>query len=337
MRPGHASASPSKTHSFWPSPAYDSSVRGFLVSLLLIAACYEPVVPSAVPCSPNGDCPDGQTCTAGKCVFETGTIMPDAPVVPPTSDRDHDGVLDAVDNCPDVANADQTANEDGDRFGDVCDPCPQLTDTAVVDSDHDGIGDACDPNPMAPDKVWLFEGFHKGLPAWARSPNWAAVGDKLRVTASGNTNDISEYFIPPLTSPSGTFDNFSVTVPILVEQMMGNNGDHSIGVEVYDETAQKGVDCFLDQNPAGANSILWLVDDFTNGVNKKVAFAWSNNVEYRITMARHGSTYTCNVVGPGGTQSTQGTSAVLPRSSAAVDIWAFGMTAQVGSVFIVGP
>lgn len=37
------------------------------------------------------------------------------------SDRDADGVADSVDNCPDVANADQ------------------------ADSDHDGIGDACAP------------------------------------------------------------------------------------------------------------------------------------------------------------------------------------------------
>lgn len=38
-------------------------------------------------------------------------------------DRDGDGVADAIDNCPDVANADQT-DTDGDGFGDVCDPFP---------------------------------------------------------------------------------------------------------------------------------------------------------------------------------------------------------------------
>ena len=40
--------------------------------------------------------------------------------VPPLPDRDHDGVPDASDNCPEISNPDQS------------------------DSDHDGIGDACD-------------------------------------------------------------------------------------------------------------------------------------------------------------------------------------------------
>jgi hypothetical protein len=37
-------------------------------------------------------------------------------------DRDGDGVCDADDNCPDVANPDQ-ADGDGDGIGDACDPC----------------------------------------------------------------------------------------------------------------------------------------------------------------------------------------------------------------------
>ena len=328
---------------------YDSAVRGLLVGVIWLAACYTPVIPANVLCSRSGDCPEGQTCTAGKCELAIGTLppdgalSPDGPIIPPASDRDHDGIPDVSDNCPDVANPDQTANEDGDKFGDVCDPCPQISDNAPIDTDHDGIGDACDPNPAAHDTVWLFEGFHKGLPPWARSVNWTAVGDKLQVIASGNnTNNIpdpSEYFIPPLLPPSGTLDNFGVTATVLVTQMMGNNGDQSIGVEVYDgaTTVQKGVECELDQDPAGSNSILWLVDGFNSGVNKKAAFAWTTNTEYRITMVRHGSTYTCTVVGPGGTtQTTSGTSAVLPRDSSAVDVWAFGMTAQVGSVQIIG-
>jgi hypothetical protein len=49
--------------------------------------------------------------------------------VPPGSgtrmgiDRDEDGVLDGLDNCPDVANADQ-ADSDNDGIGNVCDLPP---------------------------------------------------------------------------------------------------------------------------------------------------------------------------------------------------------------------
>src|SRR5206468_2160736 len=39
------------------------------------------------------------------------------------ADTDGDGVPDAADNCPTVANPDQ-ADADGDGAGDACDPCP---------------------------------------------------------------------------------------------------------------------------------------------------------------------------------------------------------------------
>jgi|JI10StandDraft_1071094.scaffolds.fasta_scaffold05473_4 hypothetical protein len=76
----------------------------------------------------------------------------DAPAV----DTDGDGVLDAADNCPTMANADQ-ANNDGDAAGDVCDPdddndtvldaadnCPITANGDQTNSDTDGLGDACD-------------------------------------------------------------------------------------------------------------------------------------------------------------------------------------------------
>ncbi len=47
-------------------------------------------------------------------------------------DEDGDGIDDAIDNCPHVANVDQ-ANGDGDGVGDICDPYPtQPTETIVL-------------------------------------------------------------------------------------------------------------------------------------------------------------------------------------------------------------
>ena len=71
-------------------------------------------LPAGTPCddhdpSTSGDVTDGQ----GGC---HGT--------PTTgSDIDADGVLDAVDNCPNVSNPDQV-DDDGDGKGNSCDPCP---------------------------------------------------------------------------------------------------------------------------------------------------------------------------------------------------------------------
>ena len=98
----------------------------------------------------------------------------DAP--PGVADRDGDGIPDDVDNCPDVKNPDQ-ANEDKDNFGDACDNCPQVANNTQADADGDGIGDACDPDSTR-EAVWLFEGFHSGVPSdWGQSADWTAVGD----------------------------------------------------------------------------------------------------------------------------------------------------------------
>lgn len=88
---------------------------------------------------------------------------------PPVADADSDGVLDASDNCPMDANADQLDSDD-DGTGDVCDAtplpptsddtdsdgilnavdnCPSMANVNQVDSDLDGAGDVCDPIPTS--------------------------------------------------------------------------------------------------------------------------------------------------------------------------------------------
>lgn len=66
--------------------------------------------------------------------------FPTPGVKAPDPDGDGDGVLDSVDNCPAVPNADQ-ADADSDNIGDLCDP----------DSDDDGILDDGDGSGVAGD------------------------------------------------------------------------------------------------------------------------------------------------------------------------------------------
>lgn len=76
----------------------------------------------------------------------------------PGTDTDGDGVDDASDNCPSVANPDQ-ADQDGDGIGDACDldadndgldddvdNCPAVANPDQTDFDGDGQGDVCDPD-----------------------------------------------------------------------------------------------------------------------------------------------------------------------------------------------
>lgn len=62
------------------------------------------------------------------------------------SDYDNDGVSNAMDNCPLIANTNQT-DSDGDGVGDACDNCPGRANINQLDSDGDGRGDACDNCP----------------------------------------------------------------------------------------------------------------------------------------------------------------------------------------------
>jgi cysteine-rich repeat protein len=82
-------------------------------------------------CSGDGQCTAGAFCESGTCKKEQGvcrvvgdcppaSICRPDPIVPGGADQDCDGIVDALDNCPTVANTDQ------------------------VDADFDGIGDACD-------------------------------------------------------------------------------------------------------------------------------------------------------------------------------------------------
>jgi hypothetical protein len=76
-------------------------------------------------------------------------------------DEDGDGVPDAEDNCPALANSEQWNADGADDGGDVCDDdddndfveddednCPKIYNPDQLDSDGDGRGDACELLPI---------------------------------------------------------------------------------------------------------------------------------------------------------------------------------------------
>ncbi len=89
------------------NPVGACATRATVLSLTAALLC---LVPACDKCPTDPDKTDPGICGCGV----------------PDTDSDGDGVLDCLDNCPDVANTLQT------------------------DSDLDGIGDACDPSPGTP-------------------------------------------------------------------------------------------------------------------------------------------------------------------------------------------
>ena len=79
-------------------------------------------------------------------------------------DRDDDGVIDDLDNCPDTPNRDQ-ADSDGDGDGDVCDP----------DDDNDGVIDTQDCDRLDP-----MINFSVGDSCNDGNPN--TINDRIRTT-----------------------------------------------------------------------------------------------------------------------------------------------------------
>ena len=80
-------------------------------------------------CDPCPFDKDTQKCSA------PGTVKPD---------RDGDGVENAVDNCPDIANAGQE-DSDKDGFGNVCDPCP-----------NEAGASGCPAQPKKISELWML-------------------------------------------------------------------------------------------------------------------------------------------------------------------------------------
>jgi cysteine-rich repeat protein len=121
-------------------------------------------------CSSDADCDEGESCgTHGRCERRHGSCRTDADcaaglrcapnlVTLAAADSDGDALLDPLDNCPEVANADQ-ADFDRDGAGDACDlrSCGNGTRESAEacddgnQTDGDGCSAACELENRPPD------------------------------------------------------------------------------------------------------------------------------------------------------------------------------------------
>ena len=84
-------------------------------------------------------------------------------------------------------------DEDGDGVDDACDKCPHIADPAQPDADLDGVGDACDPSNSSSEKIVFFDPFTSQRPEWIHAITNAPItyqGDSAFVDggSGGNTS-----------------------------------------------------------------------------------------------------------------------------------------------------
>ena len=130
-------------------------------------------------------------------------------------DTDKDGVVDAEDNCPSIANPlqensdgdslgdacdncdlvgnEDQANTDGDLWGDACDNCITIKNDDQTDTDVDLWGDVCDSCPVDPDPECRAGGVVQILPAALLSVDTGCVtyeGDNPAVPGQGHVETL---------------------------------------------------------------------------------------------------------------------------------------------------
>ena len=201
------------------------------------------------------------------------------------NDRDHDGIVDALDNCVAIFNPGQE-NEDGDSYGDVCDPCPPLSDDFYVDSDGDGIDDNCDPHVGLTDYL-TFEGFHHGLPTGWTSIGTGSGSGSGSVEVAGDSIDATPGATPLLLlAPyldSAYATSVTITAGITPLALPANMTAAKAGVvATSNTTGSEIVVCELAQSATTMAQTFVADDTSTGGPTSSKPWAWAAGNQYSI-------------------------------------------------------
>jgi hypothetical protein len=132
--------------------------------------------------------------------------------------------VDAIDNAiGDAVDATSGHDEDGDGVPDAVDNCPHLANPDQLDADGDGIGDACDPEPANPRQhLALFATLQPtDQPLTLNGGTWTQDTDSLDF--DGNTSGDLRYAL------AGTNARVSVGADI-VDVANGSDVQHQLAV-----------------------------------------------------------------------------------------------------------
>ncbi len=266
-----------------------------IVIVLPLVGCFAPAPATGLPCADEAPrCPDGLVCVQRPPGLET--CEEDAGGNPPlVGDRDGDGIVDRLDNCPDDPNLEQ-ADEDVDGKGDVCDPCPPFA--GDEDTDQDGVGDACDPNPGTPGDVLVsFNGFSAPVAGWITNANFMALAGEGFAMANDMATDMATALA---TLPSPATSRVEVRAQaqlITLNAAAPNLGAISI-VEQYAPMTDQGVACQLSALAGGDQQQLRIFNLETKLVVDTAPHPFEVGRELDLKLRRNNATYACRATTP---------------------------------------
>jgi hypothetical protein len=273
------------------------------LAIALVLGCYNANFASNVPCDPLApECPNGEQCLPGGTGYTCGggqQTSPDGRGVAsdaynPYGDDDGDGIINSLDNCPEVPNPGQE-NEDGDAWGDVCDLCPAYASTTQVDTDGDGVGDKCDPRPTTPgDKIVLFEGFHHGVPSgsgWTAFGTVTPDGDSVIAEDPGSGGFSALEWVYPGFDASG---RETITTQLAIISAVANPEDPTIAsvVDTGDPGPDSGIACEVGTDSSGSG----FLDVYTLPNGPEIVYqAETVNLDdtRQLAITRIGQKYSC--------------------------------------------